>query len=225
MNPDLPGNSHKQQSQPKAEEKADEPVIEPLQLGKVRRSKPSLLRRVRQALFTGDPNSVVGYLVRDVLIPAGQNLLTDLTRQGIEKMVYGEVRSGSRTYPNRGIYHPQQPQHISYNQASQVSRPSGAIHPMQSPQAQQRQVGRGGLLQIPNVIVDTRDDAQLILDYLFDIMRKYGIVTVANLNSALNQTGPYTDQYWGWTDLDKATYRRVADGYEVIFPSAEDLRQ
>lgn len=227
MTDQFPANSHKAAEQQTRKElpAPEERVVNPIPgLGKVERRKKSLARRAREALFAGDQNGLWGYLMRDVLIPAAQNLVTDFVQQGIEKAVYGEVRSPSRGTRAGGTIG-QNRTIISYDQYGR-QRQTPATHAAASPSRRPAPATRNGLRIIDDIIVPTREHAELIITELMALIESdYACATVSNLNSLINQTSTYVDHAWGWTQLPGADIKRVRDGYLVILPPAEDLRQ
>src|SRR4051812_15833764 len=97
---DFPGNSRTNQPQkpsiiggiPTNNPQPDEPKLESVVTGRVIIRKKSLGRRMKETLFSSDSNGIIGYLWREVLVPALQDTATSMVQQGIEKAVYGEVR-------------------------------------------------------------------------------------------------------------------------------------
>lgn len=57
-----------------------------------------------------------------------------------------------------------------------------------------------------------------------DLMRKYETVSVADLYELLGLDFNYTDEKWGWVNLDDAGIRRVRNGYLLDLPKPESLR-
>lgn len=212
---DFPGNSRR----PPSTDKTANPVDDKKKLDKVitgevvRRKKP-LARRFMDTFFSGDSTSVVGYLGKEVLLPALQNLITDFVTQGIEKAVYGEVRSSGR-----GIRGNAPRTHISYDRPSSI-RPSS--HTAAPPG--RRPVTQPSAFDIGEIILDSKINAQVVAEKLYETVEEYGSATVGHLNDLLGQTSAYTDHKWGWTDLSTMEIKRIREGYLLVLPEAEDLR-
>jgi hypothetical protein len=81
------------------------------------------------------------------------------------------------------------------------------------------------VFQLGEVILDTKIEAETVAEKLYDIIEKYGHVTVADLNDLIGETSQYTDHKYGWTDLRGLDIRRIREGYLLILPDPEDLRQ
>lgn len=214
---DYPGNSRRivpneKPALPPAEDKRFDKVV----TGAVIKRKKSLGRRVLDTLFSGDSSSVFGYLLKEVLVPALQATATDMVTQGIEKAVYGEVRS-----PYRGTQRGSSSvsrTHISYDRASSPGRPA---HPAAS---LRRSAATQSSTDIGEVILDSKIDAQLVAEKMLEAIEDYGSVTVAQLNELLAQTSNITDYKWGWTDLTTLQIKRIREGWLLDLPDVEDLR-
>lgn len=218
---DFPSNSRAARVQPPTSvspgpESPKDPtklVLEPVVTGRVIRRKKSMLSRVAETLFRGE-SSVLGYLFQEVLVPALKDMATSMVTQGIEKAMYGDVRSPRGGSVGRGYsaYRP----HVSYDRPS--GRP-GSVTP-----TGRRAVTQPSASQIEDVVVDTRDEAQLIIDTLYRTVEEYGQATVGHLNNLIKQSSVYTDHNWGWTNLDSLTARRIPGGFLLVFPPTEPLR-
>ena len=71
--------------------------------------------------------------------------------------------------------------------------------------------------------METRVEAEEVLDRLFDWIERYEQVAVAELYEMVGISGNFTDQKWGWTDLRGATVSRVGRGYLLNLPRPEPL--
>jgi hypothetical protein len=219
---DFPSNSrtprgplNKPSVDPSSEKVTEGPKLDPVITGKVVRRKPPLGRRIMSTFFSGDSNSVIGYLARDVLLPALQNLVTDFVTQGIEKAVYGETRTPSRTA--RGNTAPRA--YHSYSGYSGVVQRSN-----QAPPPARRPVRDPSSVEIDDIIVETQFEATNIVDTLYETLQEYGVVKVAQLYELIGQTAMVTDHKWGWTNLDDLSARRVRGGYLLLIPPVESIR-
>lgn len=215
-----PGNSRRPIN-PSNSDKPNVPVdegkkLEKVVTGRVVRRKKTLGRRLKETFFGGDSSSVFGYLGKEVLLPALQNLITDFVTQGIEKAVYGEVRH-HRPTGYRGGYR-QPTTHISYD------RPTSAVRPSQPPPARRPPNNQPVSFQVGEVILESKVAAQLVAEKLYETLEEYNCVTVSNLNELLGETSQYTDHKWGWTDLDGLEIKHIREGYLLMLPDPEDLR-
>lgn len=211
---EFPGNSRRRIEPEKTTPAVEEPKLDKVVTGRVIRRKKPLGRRLMDTFFSGDSNSVVGYLGKEVLLPALQNLITDFVTQGINKAVYGDQTPPRST--NRGSA-PRS--HISYDRPSSIIRPTPAARA-----PERRPITQPSAFDIGEIILGTQIEAQVVSDQLYEALEQYGCVTVANLNELIGQTSAYTDHKWGWTDLSNMTVKRIREGYLLNFPQPEDLR-
>lgn len=74
------------------------------------------------------------------------------------------------------------------------------------------------------VVMKDRASAMELLDILNDRIKRYGRVTVNDLNDTLERKGKFNDSYFGWTNLENVRISRVYDGYLVTFPQPMELK-
>lgn len=220
---DLPGNSHKvsyEKKEPPAPANQPAEETEPVVLGKVVRRRPPLGKRLLKMFFSGDSDSVMSYVVGQVLVPALQDLFTDMVNQTIQKAVYGSVRPGTgyraAARSTSAIGRPV----VSYNQFGPGgTRPTPAVAPARPPVQQQPHER----IPIDELVLEDRIDAENVLIKLMDAVQQYGQATLGQLYRETKQPSVYTDHRWGWTNLDAARVVRVAGGYMFDLPPIEDL--
>lgn len=209
----FPGNSRNvippgHQEEPKKIEK----VIE----GEVVRRKKPLSRRFKETFVGGDMRSVGQYVTFEVLLPALKDTIADVASQGVERMLFGEARSTSRRTGRRpggvlgGTY-------VQYNRFANAN-PSRGRDDRNVPSRRSR-----ANHDFDEIILATRVEAEEVIDRLFDLVSKYGTVSVRDLYELLGVSGSYTDDKWGWTDLRGAGVTRVTGGYLLDLPRAETI--
>jgi hypothetical protein len=209
---EFPTNSHRakkgiNEDQPKK--------IEKVVVGSVVRQKKPLGRRFLDTFFGGDAQGVVGYVMMDVLIPAAKDMIADAVTTGIERMIFGEVRSTSRrssirSNPSGG--------YVSYNRFSSGQTAGRREDP--------RDISRRARSShdFDEIILATRVEAQEVIDSLFDLISNYEAATVSDLYELVGVSGNYTDEKWGWTDIRGAGVTRVRNGYLLDLPRPEQLK-
>lgn len=86
-------NSHKAKAEAKeaAEKKVDKVVT-----GNVKRKKKSEVSKFKDVFISEDVSNVKSYIFLDVLVPAIKKAVSDIVKDGIDMMLYGDKRSGSR---------------------------------------------------------------------------------------------------------------------------------
>ena len=144
----------------------------------------------------------------DVLVPAAKDMVADAISQGIERMLFGDVRSTSRRphkqYSNNG--------YVSYNsykssqqKQSSPSRRARASH------------------DFDEIILETRGEAEQVLSHLVDLTIDYGEASVADLYELVGITSNFTDNKYGWYELKDAFISRVRNGYLINLPKTQIL--
>ena len=172
--------------------------------------KKGLGRKFTETFVGGSPRGAVEYMVLNVLIPSARDMLAEAVSQGFERLIYGEGRgsSGVRRAPSGMAGH------IQYN------RMSGGQRPLESRSISKR--GRANH-EFDEVLIGSRQEAELVLERLFDILGQYQEVTVADLYALVGIDATHSDQKWGWTDLKGSSTQRVRDGYILVLSSPDPL--
>ena len=189
-------NRYKEEQKNKLPEKRVEKVV----TGKVVTKQKSKLSKVANEFVSGDAHSVGSYVVKDVLIPALKKLVSDIVTDGIDILLYGESgRKGRRSTADRVSY-------TNYSSGSSVVRSNTG--PLTS------------RYSYDDIVLTSRGEAQDVLDRMFELMDSYGLVRVADLYDLVGITGNYTDNKYGWTNIQSAEIVRVRDGYLIKMPKA-----
>lgn len=219
---EYPSNSHRvNQSTPRINNAApvppavEEPKVERIVTGKVIKRKKPFGRRIWETFFNGD-SGVINYLTKEVLVPAFQNLVTDMITQGIERAVYGEPKTQSRM----GYRRPGGPRmHVSYDRPSSIVR-TPAMHSSQV----RRPTAQPSSQDIDEIILDTLFQGQMVVEKLYELIQDYQVATVADLKQMLGETPQFTDNKYGWTEGAEFNVRRVREGYVLVLPDPVSLR-
>lgn len=187
-------NSHRSKETEKQEERQK---LEPIAKGKTK--KKSEVRKFADTFIAEDITSVKDYIIMEVLLPAAKKAISDIVTNGIDMILYGETRSKSKSRESRVSY-------TSYYKDRDYDRPA-------------RSRGRYGY-DYDDIILDTRKEAEEVLDRMDDLIDTYGMVSVADLYDLVGISGNYTDNKYGWTNLRNADVQRVRDGYLLKLPKA-----
>lgn len=220
MESEFPSNSNARKA-PKAGPTSAKKV-EKVVTGEVIQRKKPLGKRFRET-FSGDDNrSVAAYVLFDVLIPAAKDMIADAVSQGIERKLFGEVRSASR----RGGYRPGNTLfgNATYNAYNRYSGSVGSSlrsDPRQA--ANNRLRNRAARSNYDEIILATRAEATEVIDSLIAIIAQYDAATVDDLFELVGITGEFTDEKWGWTDLRGADIQRIHEGYLLNLPRPQAL--
>ena len=188
------GNSHRSKEQNELVEKKVE------QIAKGKTKKKSEVKKFADTFIAEDITSVKDYILMEVLLPAAKKAISDIVTNGIDMILYGETRTKSKSRESRVSYTKY------YDRDRDYDRPT-------------RTRGRYGY-DYDDIILDTRKEAEEVLDRMDDLIDNYGMVSVADLYDLVGVSGNYTDNKYGWTNLRNADVQRVRDGYLLKLPKA-----
>lgn len=190
-----PSNSHK------AREEVAEKKVEKVVSGKTSTKKKSGIRKLSDTFLSEDVGNVKSYIFSEVLLPAAKKLVSDIVTNGIDMLLYGEIKNkkGNSSKVSYSRY---------YDDRRDRSR--DYISP----------VVRNNF-DYDEIIFETRGDAEAVLDAMYDILNQYKVVSVAELyDLASITTHNYTCNNYGWIDLRGSSVVRVRDGYILKLPRA-----
>ena len=155
------------------------------------------------SLISEDASNVKSYIFSDVLMPALQKLVVDIVKDGIDIVIYGGTR---RNRDKRDSY---SGNYISYSRFSdRDSRDRNYDRPRYQPN---------------EIILDSRTDAEEVLDTLDDMLERYDDVSVAAFYELVGMPSTHTDEKYGWTNLANARIDKVRDGYCLRMPRVRPL--
>lgn len=171
--------------------------IEKVVTGQVKTKKKSGMSKFMSGLVSDDAQNIKSYLVKDVVMPTIKKTITDI----VDMILYGGKHKSSRTPASR----------VSYR--SFYDEPRERREPVAS-QA----------YNYDDVILDSRGDAEEVLDRLNEIIDQYQIASVADFYELVGVSGTYTDNRYGWTNLSGACVERTRDGYQIRLPRALPIK-
>ena len=199
---DYKPNSNKFKAEQKEAEKENERKVEKVVTGKVITKKKSSLRKFTDDFISEDAKNVKNYIFGEVLIPAIKKAISDIVTDGIDMILYGGTRGGSRRstadkISYRNYYDRGGSARYSDTRASSYSSYS-----------------------YDDIILNSRGEAEDVLARMDELIDAYGLVRVADLYDLVGITGSYTDNKYGWTNIRNAKIVRVRDGYMIDMPRA-----
>lgn len=181
-----------------------EKKVEKVVSGKVR-TKKNEARKFADIFIAEDVGNIKNYVFMDVLVPAIKKAVSDIVRDGVDMLLYGE--SGRNRSKSSGNGH-----YVSYRSYSD---------PRDDRRPRERSSSR---FSYDDIIFDTRGQAQIVLDHMTDILDQYESVSVADLYDLCDLTAPYTANDYGWYRLGSAEVVHVRDGYVIKLPRAVSLK-
>lgn len=195
-------NSHKykkEQQESAGERKKMEKVI-----SGTAKTRKNDFRKIASVLISGDGKSVKDHLIMDVLVPKVKNIIVDLVQDGISILIYGQTstRKSSNSPASK----------VSYRSYYNVGR--------EEPRATSTYTSN---YSYNDIVLETRGDAEEVMDRLDESIRAYGMVSVADLYDLVGISGEFTDNKYGWFNLRGAEVVRVSNGYLLKLPRAQAL--
>jgi len=212
---DFPGNSQRarrpvrEEIEPKpAEDKKLEKVVE----GEVIRRKKPMSRRIRDSLVGDDaPQTAMEFVLYDILIPGIRDIFVDATTGGIERLAYrGDSRAAHRRIRSNGG--PLARTNYQAFGSQPVSR--GSREDPRTPLSRQARSS----FNFDQIYIDSRPEAEMVLDGLFSILERYEQVTVADLYELVGISSNFTELRYGWTDLRGSRVEHTRHGYLLNLP-------
>jgi hypothetical protein len=201
--PDFPPNSEVSKK-----DKSEEKDVKRITSGEVTRKRKSLRKQFSETFVAGDAKTALRYVIFDVLLPAAKDTIVEAGSAGIEKLIFGDTRRRGSIPPQSGPTG-----YVSYNRYAMGNRPSilNSSQRVMSRQARARH-------DFDEIVLESRVEAEEVIDRLFDLVSRYESATVADLYELVGLASNHTDNKWGWTDIRGAGVSRTRDGYLLDLP-------
>lgn len=209
---DFPANSAKARSQSDQPRPGEQPTIERVTSSDAKVRRRGLGRQFKETFIAGSARMAVDYILLEVIVPQIQEMMIDALQGGTERYIRGDsrLRRGSRSSNPYSASTGQ----VNY-QGMSTNRPSTSR--TLSQQARSRH--DFGAIEISN-----RQEAEDVIDRMYDVLSRYGSVEVATLYSLTGIQISHTDKKWGWTSLAGARAIRQRSGnYLLDLPAPEPL--
>ena len=169
-------------------------------------------------MFKTNSSSIKEYIIMDILIPTAKRTISEIVGSSsdilvdtIDTILFGEKRSRSRRRSGSGrtSYYKYYDDRDRYRDRDRDrDRPARV---------------RG--YEFDDIVLETRREAEEVLDRMEDLIDTYKIVSVADLYDLVGISGNYTDNKYGWSNLRSARVEslRYGDGYILKLPKALPL--
>lgn len=199
MNEEYKSNSHRSK-EGKTEALTDRKKVEKVVHGRVRTKPKSGVSKITDIFISEDAANVKSYIVMDVLVPAVKKAISDIVRDGIDMILYGESK-GRKSSSASG--------YVSYRDYSR-SDDRDRFRDSRSRSSYAHD----------DIILDSRGEAEEVITRMDELIDTYGNVSVADLYDLVGKSSEYTDNKYGWTNIRNAEPIRVRDGYMLKLPKA-----
>ena len=192
--------------------KADKPV---------KTRKRGVIERLVVGLIGPDGLPAISrYIGKEVVLPAVKNLIVDSVKNGIDMVVYGPEGRGANS--NRSNWN---------NPNGNMNRQSGytnnrtnynASYSVSNSRKPSRNYGpTEDIYDLAEYVIQDRKSAIDVLDAMREQVDQYGSVTVADFYDYIGIESVFTDNNYGWNDLNAARVMSVRGGYAITLPPAD----
>lgn len=182
----------------KAATNETKPKLKPIVKGEVTK-KESLKSKVLSTFIHEDRDSVLEYAVMDVIVPMLKEAALNVVNGTLSMLFYGDAGKGKVNYSKTSTAsYRQNNGPRNYSQESTKSDTDG-------------------------VVLASRTDAIAVLNQLRDTIADYERATVADYYDLVGISSNFTDNNFGWTNLDSAYVSATRGGYTIILPKARAL--
>lgn len=198
------GNSIKSREAEK--NKPEEKKVEKVVKGNVKVKKKGELYKIASSIVCDEVSSIKEYIIYDVIIPAIRDTISDVIIGSVNMLFHGDAKAGRK---GKGT------------NASRVSYRS-FYDDRRDKRDRDRDDRREVIQSYDDVALESKADAEEVLDRMEEMIDQYGVATVADLFEMVGQSGNgYTDRNYGWTSLRTATIYRDRHGdYRFKLPRA-----
>lgn len=189
--------------------------LEQITTKKVTKDKSGIKDKASEVFLGGETiKSAGGYFVKEMLVPAGKNLIFDIFEtvlENIELSLFGRTsgrrRSGTRNRRGTSISYSSY-----YNNRDRHERSFSNIR------SDDRISSR-----FKNLVFEEKSEAEEVLDNLLELIDVNGEASVEDLYDLTGNISNYTDSNYGWTNLKNANIVNIRDGYLLDLPKPKQL--
>jgi len=215
---DYQGNSHKAKEEEAKPEPPPEKNLVKVTTGEVVLKKKPFGYKFKSIFFGGEFKEVVSYVTYDVLLPGARDILFDTIRNGAHRSIYGNRGGGFRGQSSIPVRSQVQYNNPVRRMTDPRSAPQTAILPNQPP------IGyRQNRREANDVIFNSKEDAERVLETMLECINVYGVVSLADMYELVELPQAHIDQKWGWTFITATQVKQVRDGWVLTLPPMEEI--
>jgi hypothetical protein len=209
---DFPSNSRKAQE----ETEVPREQLKPVTTAKKTERRTGLGRKFKNTFFGGTGRGAAEHAVSEVIIPDIKHMLHDALTRAVDHVFFGEgprrpSRSSSSIVTNQNLGR------FDYTSPSRPTRASTQARPTVSSASKARH-------EFADVVIPSMREANDVLEQLYEVLSRDGMVTVADLYALTDIRPDHTDFKWGWTSLRGSRPVRLRSGDFVLqLPEPEGL--
>ncbi|MGL4451394.1 MAG: hypothetical protein ACRCTZ_09410 [Sarcina sp.] len=199
MTQEYKSNSHASKSKPEICEKKK---IEKVTTGVTKTKKKSGSSGFASIFLAEDVTNVKSYILEEVLLPAAKKAISDIVTNGVDMLLYGEVKPKGKEKGSK----------VSY---------SGYYKDRDHRDVSRNRTRKG--YDYEEIIFESRGDAESVLDSMFELLDNYDVVSIGDYYDLSGKTGNYIDNKYGWTGLRNADVQRTREGYVINLPRVVEI--
>lgn len=200
---DYASNSIKSRAK-KAEITVEQPKKE---IKKIASAKPKKKSKLEN-FFGNDMKTIIDYIGKEVIIPAAKKMLVDAGCDAISMLFYGDTNHSAKRPSNYGYG-----SGVGVNYTRFSSTRGESIRP----------TARYSNVVCDDIILQSKDEANMVIDSLCEVIETYGWVSVADMHEMVGMPVGYTEHKYGWNSLRTADIIAVREGYMIRFPAPRPL--
>ena len=181
------------------------PQVKKVANAKVR--KKTQMQKLADVFVPEDIHQVKRHILLDLIVPRLKIGIVDI----FKALVMGETTSSNSRTPNTNGGKVSYKSYYEEKKERPMTKSSGPI--------------------FDDVILDSREDADLVLQQVGDIISEYGCCSVLSLYDIVGINSKYSQwtlQKYGWTSIDTATIEEIdtsdGPGYLIDLPKAIPLQ-
>lgn len=172
----------------------------------VRKPKRGVGTKLAETFLTPDMADMGETIMRDIIAPGLKSFVYEALNAVLYTTFWNQMPPGDRRYS-------------SYDR---MYAPSPGDPPWRS-NKQQRGRDQRRPHDFSKLWMQTREDAELVLDECQRFIAEYGSVSVADFLTFMGEDATFTDEAWGWTDMRSARVQRGRYGWEFRLPPTRYL--
>ena len=165
-----------------------------------------------------DLKGVIEYIWWEIAVPSIKSTASDMVSNGFDRAIFGgsDYRSRNRSRNRRSFSERTTYEKMYSRRDRDRDRDS---------RRDERSMSRRGRMNhdFQEIVLGSRAEAEDIIDQLRERIEEFDVATVMDLYDAAGVTSDFTDERWGWTDLQDARVDRVRDGFLLDMPRPEPI--
>lgn len=187
----------------KAREAASEKKVEKVTSGKTQTHQKSEAQKLANSFIVDDLKNIARRILMEVLIPDLKKAISSTLKNGVDIALYGEVnpnQSGKKGVAEKVSYQGRYERESERNRNDYITN-------------------RKNDYDYDDVSFEFREDAEAVLDSMYDLIDHFGIVSIADFYELAGiSTDNYTLNRYGWRNLSGSTVVNVRGEYRLKLP-------